>query len=69
MRHSLKYEENHVHSIALGTQHVVVLASDNFLLPPMKMEEFEVAVDDDAPAAKIEDDNMSVKSGKSSKKS
>jgi hypothetical protein len=49
--------------MALGTQHVVALASDSILLPPMKMEEFVVA--EDAPPPKEEDDKLSVKSGRS----
>lgn len=57
------YEEGNVHSIALGTQHVVALVSKSESLPPMKLDEFEAAKD--APPVQMEDD---VKSNRSSKK-
>ena len=55
------FEEKNVHKIALGTQHVVALASDSPDLPPMKLDEFVVA--QDAPEeVPMEDDAKSVRS-------
>jgi hypothetical protein len=59
------FEEKQVHQIALGTQHVVVLASDDKELPEMKLDEF--VPPENAPV--FEDDKVSVRSGRSRKSS